>query len=419
MPYVVVLLLVIQLVAMDLIYLALCLAILIATAFARNRNGRLYLMALTSWVMSEIAINIFPPPWSSAGYVLFYPLIFVAIPALFEIEQAGQLIRLLDGSVLVLGTSAIFSAVLLRSFQSDFLHLLYPVCDIIILIAVLVAFARRPINSRSLLVLLGFLVYSATDFAYLIAVNNEKYQSNSVLNYGWLIGFALITLSQYRRGIKSEQFPPISIFYLSISVIGSALILAAIALNMFQLPKMVIGPALATLFTSFFRMALALMQSEKHLASENLAKIDDLTGLPNRRRFISEVENFQNGSILLMDLDGFKPVNDNYGHQTGDEILRQVASRFLKAIPGQSLLARLGGDEFAVLTHGGYEEAMELAMALRATLSYPFNIDGAVIRVDVSIGFVSNDGKSDLMSRADTAMYKAKQARVGVWAGGT
>ena len=188
---------------------------------------------------------------------------------------------------------------------------------------------------------------------------------------------------------------------------------------MFQLPKMVIGPALATLFTSFFRMALALMQSEKHLASENLAKIDDLTGLPNRRRFISEVENFQNGSILLMDLDGFKPVNDNYGHQTGDEILRQVASRFLKAIPEQSLLARLGGDEFAVLTHGGYEEAMELAMALRATLSYPFNIDGAVIRIDVSIGFVSNDGKSDLMSRADTAMYKAKQARVGVWAGGT
>jgi diguanylate cyclase (GGDEF)-like protein len=120
-----------------------------------------------------------------------------------------------------------------------------------------------------------------------------------------------------------------------------------------------------------------------------------------------------------MDLDGFKPVNDNYGHQTGDEILRQVASRFLKAIPEQSLLARLGGDEFAVLTHGGYEEAMELAMALRATLSYPFNIDGAVIRVDVSIGFVSNDGKSDLMRRADTAMYKAKQARVGVWAGGT
>ncbi len=404
---------------MDLIYLALCLAILIATAIARNRNGLLYLLALTSWVISEITTNIFLTPWSSAGYVLFYPLIFVALPSLFEIEQAGQLIRLLDGSVLVLGTSAILSAIFLRNFKSDFLHLLYPVCDIIILIAALVAFARRPINSRSFLALSGLLVFTATDFAYLIAVNNGNYQSNSVINYGWLIGFTLITISQYRRGIKSEQFPPISIFYLAISVFGSALILTAIALNMYRLPKMVIGPALATLFASFIRMALALKQSEKNLATENLAKIDDLTGLPNRRRFISEVENYQNGSILLMDLDGFKPVNDNFGHQTGDEILRQVASRFLKAIPEQSLLARLGGDEFAVLTHGGYEEAMELAMALRATLSYPFNIDGEAIRVDVSIGFVSNDGKSDLMSRADTAMYKAKQAQVGVWAGGT
>ncbi|MEY3729183.1 MAG: hypothetical protein RL315_798 [Actinomycetota bacterium] len=404
---------------MDLIYSTLCLAILIATAIAKNRIGLLYLLALTSWVISEITTNIFPTPWSSAGYVLFYPLIFVALPSLFEIEQAGQLIRLLDGSVLVLGTSAIFSAIFLRNFKSDFLHLLYPVCDIIILIAALVAFARRPINSRSFLALSGLLVFTATDFAYLIAVNNGNYQSNSVINYGWLIGFTLITISQYRRGIKSEQFPPISIFYLAISVFGSALILTAIALNIYRLPKMVIGPALATLFASFIRMALALKQSEKNLATENLAKIDDLTGLPNRRRFISEVENYQNGSILLMDLDGFKPVNDNFGHQTGDEILRQVASRFLKAIPEQSLLARLGGDEFAVLTHGGYEEAMELAMALRATLSYPFNIDGEAIRVDVSIGFVSNDGKSDLMSRADTAMYKAKQAQVGVWAGGT
>jgi diguanylate cyclase (GGDEF)-like protein len=167
------------------------------------------------------------------------------------------------------------------------------------------------------------------------------------------------------------------------------------------------------------RMAIALKQSEKNAANENLAKIDDLTGLPNRRRFISEIDKFQNGSILLMDLDGFKPVNDNYGHLAGDEILKQVSGRFLKAIPEDSLLARLGGDEFAVLTYGTYEDAMELALALRATLSYPFNVYGNQIQIDVSIGCVVNDGKSDLMSRADTAMYKAKKGQVGVWAGGT
>jgi diguanylate cyclase (GGDEF)-like protein len=410
---------------MDLTYLALSLAIVAATALAKSRGATPYLLALIFWVSSEIATS-FPISgissyalWSSSGYVAFYPLIFSAIPALFEINQSGGFVRLIDGAVLVLGSSTIATALLLRNFQADFLHLLYPICDIIILIAVLVAFVRRPINSRSFLVLMGFLIYTFTDFDYLFQVNNGSYAQSSLIDYGWLIGFALITAALFRRGIKSEEFPPIPIFYLALSVISSSLILAAIALKLFEIPNFVIGPALATLFASFFRMALALQQSERSHAAESLAKIDDLTGLPNRRRFIAEVDNYQNGSILLMDLDGFKPVNDNYGHETGDEVLKQVSNRFLKTIPDNSLLARLGGDEFAVLTRGSYEEAMELALALRATLSYPFNISGEAISVDVSIGCVSNDGKSDLMSRADTAMYKAKQAQVGVWAGGS
>ena len=407
---------------MNLIYLAICAALLVATFFARKRNGTLYLLALSAWVGSEISTNYLPTQWltwSSAGYVVFYPLIFVAIPSLFEIDQSSEIVRLIDGAVLVLGSSTIASALLLRQIEADFLHLLYPVCDLVILIAVLISFARRPINGRSLLVLSGFLIYSATDFLYLIRVANNSYQSSSLLNYGWLVGFALITIALFRRGIKSEKFPPIPIFYLALSVISSALILAAIALGLYQIPNFVIGPALATLFASFIRMAIALKQSERSFAEESLAKIDDLTGLPNRRRFIGEVEKYLNGSILLMDLDGFKPVNDKYGHETGDEILKQVSARFLKAIPNGSLLARLGGDEFAVLTHENYEGAMELAMAIRATLSYPFNIAGAAISIDVSIGCVSNDGKSDLMSRADTAMYQAKRGQVGVWAGGS
>ena len=404
---------------MDAIYLTLCLLILLGTLLTKNRCGLAYVLAISCWVASEVATNLIHSPWSSAGYVAFYPFVFLAIPGLFEIKVSDELVRLIDGAVLVLGSSTIATAFLLKSFKADFLHLLYPVCDIVILIAVLVAFVRRPINGRSLLVLSGFFVYTATDLIYLIKVSSNEYQSNSILNYGWLLAFALISVSQLRRGIKSEAFPPIPLFYLALSVISSSLILTAIALDLYDLPNLVIGPALATLFASFLRMALALKQSERSFAAESLAKIDDLTGLPNRRRFISEVASYQDGSILLMDLDGFKPVNDPYGHATGDEILKQVANRFLKAIPSDALLARLGGDEFAVLTRGNYEEAMELALALRATLSYPFNINGEAIKVDVSIGCVANDGKSDLMSRADTAMYKAKQAQVGVWAGGT
>ena len=275
---------------MDALYLVLCLLILVGTAFTRRRSGISYLLALCFWVSSEIATNLINSQWSSAGYVAFYPFIFLAIPALFEIEVHGQLVRLIDGAVLVLGSSTIATTFLLRSFKADFLHLLYPVCDIVILIAVLVAFVRRPINGRSLLVLSGFLIYTATDFLYLLKVTQNNYQSNSLLNYGWLLAFALITTSQFRRGIKSEEFPPIPIFYLAFSVISNSLLLAVIALDLFQFTNIVIGPALATLFAAFLRMALALKESEQSFASENLAKIDDLTGLPNRRRFISEVE---------------------------------------------------------------------------------------------------------------------------------
>ncbi len=400
----------------DLVYLSCGLLIILATYLAKFRNGWIYLGAVTVWVISEFASSITTSSWASAGYVIFYPLVFLAIPGLFELALSSGLVRWIDGAILVLGSSTIATALLLRTISADFLHILYPICDLILLISTLICFARRPINTRSLLVLSGILIYSLTDFIYLWQVAQNLYSSNANLNYGWLIAFALITGAQYRRGIKSEEFPPIPIFYLALSVISSALILTAIALGFYAIPNFVIAPALATLLASFLRLALALRQSERELSQRNLAKVDDLTGLPNRRRFITDLEKFRNGSILLMDLDGFKPVNDQYGHAAGDEILKQVSNRFLKVIPDDSLLARLGGDEFALLTHEPERSALEIAMALRATLSYPFDFEGQQIKVDVSIGCVTNDGKSDLMSRADTAMYQAKRTKVGLWA---
>ena len=120
------------------------------------------------------------------------------------------------------------------------------------------------------------------------------------------------------------------------------------------------------------------------------------------------------GSLLLLDLDGFKPVNDAYGHLTGDKVLQQVALRFSRSLPHGALLARLGGDEFGVLVEGSYESAMDIALALRATLSYPFSIDDENINIGVSIGVAANNGLADLLRRADDAMYLAKREGLGV-----
>ena len=116
----------------------------------------------------------------------------------------------------------------------------------------------------------------------------------------------------------------------------------------------------------------------------------------------------------MLDLDGFKPINDLHGHETGDKVLQQVARRFDRALPNGALLARLGGDEFGVLFEGAQESAVEVALALHATLSYPFQIDDKEIRLGVSIGVARNNGGDDLLLRADNAMYKAKREGLGV-----
>ena len=160
-------------------------------------------------------------------------------------------------------------------------------------------------------------------------------------------------------------------------------------------------------------MAIAINDAKAVSAERILARTDELTGLANRRKFIAELEKFQtrDSSVLLLDLNGFKSVNDRFGHDVGDDLLKRVALRFTRAMPTNGVLARLGGDEFGVLVAG---DGFELAQALRATLTYPFEIEGEPISLDVSIGEAANDGSDQVLRRADEAMYNAKRAGGGV-----
>ena len=148
---------------------------------------------------------------------------------------------------------------------------------------------------------------------------------------------------------------------------------------------------------------------------------DDLTGLPNRRslyeRLAAEMSAAQPGyefSLLLVDLDRFKEVNDVLGHQSGDDLLRQVAARFAREVRGEDLLARLGGDEFAVLVGGwrGAEAGLEIARRLSDALCQEFILSGVPVHVEASIGIARYpfDGAdaTTLLRCADSAMYAAK-----------
>ena len=101
-------------VAMDLPYVVACAALLLISYFAKHRNGTLFLSAISAWITSAISSQFFISNWSSVGYLMFYPLIFGAIPKLFEISQETQMVHLIDGSVITLGSSTVISAIALQ-----------------------------------------------------------------------------------------------------------------------------------------------------------------------------------------------------------------------------------------------------------------------------------------------------------------
>jgi diguanylate cyclase (GGDEF)-like protein/PAS domain S-box-containing protein len=149
---------------------------------------------------------------------------------------------------------------------------------------------------------------------------------------------------------------------------------------------------------------------------------DELTRLPNRRQLYRRLEHGMatagpdDGlSLLLVDLDRFKEVNDVLGHQCGDELLRQVAARFASITRNGDLLARLGGDEFAILVRGrrGPDTGLEVAQRLSAVLADEFLLDDVPVHVEASIGIArfpeDGDDTATLMRCADAAMYSAKE----------
>jgi diguanylate cyclase (GGDEF)-like protein len=165
--------------------------------------------------------------------------------------------------------------------------------------------------------------------------------------------------------------------------------------------------------------ALATANLSRRQLSDEMAyqaQHDVLTGLPNRSLLSKRLETALAAggktSVLYCDLDGFKAVNDRFGHDVGDELLIAVADRLRQSLRAHDLMARLGGDEFAVVVAGNHTvQAEDIAARLLESLQTPFLISGNVTRIQTSIGIAhSGDGRtaSDLMREADMAMYRAK-----------
>jgi diguanylate cyclase (GGDEF)-like protein len=177
---------------------------------------------------------------------------------------------------------------------------------------------------------------------------------------------------------------------------------------------------------SLFMSARINNELAKRLSQE--ASHDALTGLPNRRFFgrwahhlINKcVRDRKSFALLLLDLDGFKRVNDSLGHQVGDDVLREAVMRFQKVLRDGEFLARLGGDEFAVLVEGGLSRAQltsvsERLIASLSTMLHPSLSDGSV-GTSIGVSIFPQDGADigALTDAADKALYISKRRGRGV-----
>jgi diguanylate cyclase (GGDEF)-like protein len=217
--------------------------------------------------------------------------------------------------------------------------------------------------------------------------------------------------------------PPAGAFeiYLSYAPIASAISSDE------RMIALLVALGLALLWGVLFRIVASASRRLRHQAEENdrLARYDQLTGLPNRTLFSERLaetlsERRAPGdevAVLLLDLDGFKQINDTLGHGAGDTVLIEVARRLRASLDEEYAIARLGNDEYAILQpHSeGQAGALETAAKVRSTMEEPVALDGVTVNVEASIGIaLAPDHATDaetLVRRADMALAHTRSYR--------
>jgi len=377
--------------------------------------GAWALSSIYSALVDFIGLNMIPI-LNGLGFLAFYPLIF------YYILRSQQLVKIsrtqiLDSLIITVGISALLSTLALSATSTatttseKFLLTLYPIGDLLLIFLLVLVGIRSGVSREYFILLLAIIIFTLSDLGYLWLYSKSEYFVGGLVDEGWLIALLLCASAPKLPAAAKKTlntYPPIFIaLALALSMLGWY------ALNPAKVSHLALIPAIGTLLLAFIRMAFALEEAELGKLHRTLAVTDELTGVANRREFLDRLAKLpQDGSraLLLLDLDGFKGVNDKFGHGTGDRTLQEAAHRFELALTEESYLARLGGDEFAVLTLAPLERAEQVAERLRRALASPLYVGEREISLSVSIGVALIEGESNPLERADAEMYLAKRS---------
>lgn len=235
--------------------------------------------------------------------------------------------------------------------------------------------------------------------------------------------FCLMHVRPAALMLTGTVIAPFVIFLLA----SGEMVQIAIGLNL-----LLVTGAMVYILTTCSRQFAAMVNGEvetRRLSNENfrLANIDSLTDLPNRRQFFhrlsvlaaqAKTEN-RRFAVGVLDLDGFKAVNDLYGHGVGDRVLQEAGKRLLAVSDDTQFIARLGGDEFGIIVDTDLEPEAVLAVGAKVCSAFdaPFSVAGIVARIGASVGFAlapdAGTAAELLYERADYALYHAKAKHRG------
>ena len=381
--------------------------------------------------------NLDPVPFPALSDIPYFASYLGCAVSLALLMQQGRRVHRsihLDGAIAGVSAGAIAVALWFGPLLSTtgsaaevIVGLGYPLFDVVFIVVLVAGVARQRyrLDPSSIILSLGIGLFTLGDIVYLNREANGSFVGGTWLDATWTIGIALFGVAAWaptrRRGPDTTRDDA------GLSVIPAVFAIGALAVLVVapfrEVPELASVLAAVAILLALTRTLLTVRELRIANRGRREARTDDLTSLANRRRFIEHLDEMlalrpATATLLLVDLDGFKEVNDTLGHHAGDDLLVLVAARFARTLPEQALLARLGGDEFGISLPGvDHRAATEVAGRLLDTLADPFTLDGVAMRVSASVGVATypehGRDRSELLRHADVAMYHAKRRRIG------
>ena len=409
------------------------------------------------WFVYELVLGKHPfPSPADAAYLAFYPAAawaLLSFPSAARRRSDWTKLGLDALTVLLCAAMGIWYLVIGPTVHDHpasglamALNLAYPVGDLLLLFGVVVNVLRRTtfgdLSLRLLLAGVGGLVVADVAFARLSL--SDAYDGGWPDAF-WLAAWCLFFLAA-RAVPRTTDTPPAAgdghpvmagrgrsrprgatpplarLPYLAVALAYALLLVVGHQAAVYPLDGLILGAAGVTAVVLVRQVNMISENGRLMSRLQNLANVDPLTGIPNRRAFFEEAEALfedpgfaHRHSILMVDVDYFKDVNDNFGHRAGDRVLSVVAAAVKSQLRSADLVGRYGGDELVVaLSDCDGEAALVVADRIgRVVANTPVVTEDGVINVTLSIGVAGaggNEGLLPLLARADLALYDAKRA---------